>query len=334
MRDNLSIAYSKIERKFDFLEIVENIMEWILDEKTKLHYRLDAENMIVTEAEYTDSKLEIPKEKEGKTVTGIGKKAFFGCQIRTIVLPSGITDIEDWAFAGCRRLEEIWLPDGIEHLGKEIFLKDSNLKRIIIYRREEKNLTDSLLEYDEAAAVLLAHAVTKMKSYALFFPLELGSRSWYETWDEICEQFLSEPDDTGFSPILAGGEEDYITNENDVSYYCHMRRMEKAELAYERLRYPAFLAEEKKEMYRKYLRCHNYGDQSGETWEFLKQSGQKQSEYMEVFADSGCVTLENKDALIRDLKENDTELKAFLLRFRSGENEDIFTKLLNEVDGL
>ena len=53
-------------------------------------------------------------------VSEIGKYAFYGydkmSDIERIVLPSGLTRIEDSAFMNCKRLREVIIPNSVEYL--------------------------------------------------------------------------------------------------------------------------------------------------------------------------------------------------------------------------
>lgn len=305
-------------------------------EHLKLKYRLEMREIkhaVITEAECSGTFAKIPDELEKIPVAEIGKKAFLGSKAVRIVLPASVYAIGDWAFAGCKKLEEIWIPKRVKNLGKELFLKSDKLKKIYIYSEQPPEEKESGVGCHEGIAELLACSVMNMKSYALFGVQEIGSRGWYEKWDDACMRFLTEPDETGFSPILAGGEEDYITNENDVRYHCHKRRMEKAELVYQRLRYSEYLSETYQTYYRQYLNRHNYGGQYDEAWQFLKQCREAQTEYYRIYEEAGCINEENAEALIRDLGETNTELKVLIMRYQSEQlsKQNFFEQLLGEV---
>jgi hypothetical protein len=268
----------------------------------------ETEKVIITEIESRQEILEIPEKIDGITVTGLAKKACFGVRASKIILPKSICEIGDWAFAGCKRLTELWLPASIEAYGRELLLKSDNLKKLVIYP----------IPCDDGISVLLALSITGMNQYELLKASHIGDGLWYETWDKACMTFLAESDEEGFSPILAGGEEDYISKENDVNYYCHMKRLQKVELCFERLRYDTALAEETKEEYMKYLKEHNCMEEKGEeTWCFLRKSEEAADIYYRIFAESGCITEENVDKLVRDLDETETELRAFILRYQN-----------------
>ena len=67
-----------------------------------------------------------------KSVNKIGKAAFRETAIREIIIPDGITRIEEQVFKGCKHLEKITLPDSLKTIEKNAFENCTSLKTIII----------------------------------------------------------------------------------------------------------------------------------------------------------------------------------------------------------
>lgn len=63
----------------------------------------------------------VPKEIDGYTVVSIGEKAFMNARVSQIILPSTLKGIMLSAFEGCRNLNHLDLPDGLEYLGSSCF---------------------------------------------------------------------------------------------------------------------------------------------------------------------------------------------------------------------
>ena len=63
----------------------------------------------------------IPAEIDGQPVVSIGEKVFKNTTVSEVVLPDSIKAILRGAFSGCKRLQHIDLPDGLEYLGDYCF---------------------------------------------------------------------------------------------------------------------------------------------------------------------------------------------------------------------
>lgn len=78
-------------------------------------------------------------------VTGLGYRAFYGCEnLEAVVLPSTIRQIEEEAFANCTNLTRINLPDELYYAGENVFAGCNKLQ----LTKEEKDV----LTYTEYAA--------------------------------------------------------------------------------------------------------------------------------------------------------------------------------------
>lgn len=65
-------------------------------------------------------------------VMGIKGKAFFGCSIESITFPATIQRIGNKAFANCKHLKRIELPEGLLYLGKKAFDHCKALSSVIV----------------------------------------------------------------------------------------------------------------------------------------------------------------------------------------------------------
>lgn len=63
----------------------------------------------------------IPAKIGGQPVVSIGEKAFKNTTVSEVILPGSIKAILGGAFSGCKRLQHIDLPDGLEYLGSHCF---------------------------------------------------------------------------------------------------------------------------------------------------------------------------------------------------------------------
>lgn len=78
----------------------------------------------------TDRDIVIPDEIEGRPVTSIGKSAFRGYDLLTLVIPESVVCIEEYAFSRCKCLTDVELPDGLEFLGASAFADCENLQTL------------------------------------------------------------------------------------------------------------------------------------------------------------------------------------------------------------
>ena len=75
----------------------------------------------------------IPREIDGVTVTAIGNGAFAGCRHLTrVVIPDTVTSIGDRAFFHCLLLNTITIPNGVTEIGKMTFYGCESLTSVIL----------------------------------------------------------------------------------------------------------------------------------------------------------------------------------------------------------
>ncbi len=89
--------------------------------------------------ECTDSVLLIPSDYDGKSVVGIGDKAFANCEnLTSVVIPSSVSKIGEKAFSECSNLASITIPDNVTSIGYDAFHNTA-------YYKDEANWTDDVL---------------------------------------------------------------------------------------------------------------------------------------------------------------------------------------------
>ena len=74
----------------------------------------------------------IPDTINGLPVIAIGSSAFSYSDITSIVIPEGVTDIENFAFRHCAALTSVTLPKSIQRIGSESFADCPSLTDVII----------------------------------------------------------------------------------------------------------------------------------------------------------------------------------------------------------
>lgn len=106
------------------------------DSETSDGYRykiLDDGTIEITKYVGEETKLEIPSQIDGKTVSSIGEYAFCYCEdITDIAIQKGPVKIGASAFSSCHSLESIIIPEGVMTIEESAFYYCDNLESIII----------------------------------------------------------------------------------------------------------------------------------------------------------------------------------------------------------
>lgn len=262
-----------------------------------------------------ETKINIPTEIEGKPVIAIERKAFLSCKtIREIVLPESVKEIGDWAFAHAEQLRTITIPNHALTRGKELFLGCIRLKEILVNMREELNAL--------GLGRMMSIGVTALHDYVLFDPLDFGSDDWVNRWDAKLLDLLRLDDLDGFEELWTCGEEDYEGKDYDIKSYPVEKRKMKLRIVYFRLLHPYKLSAQMESILTEYLRG------ACESWEIIREEHANDLEYYKLFADAGCITEENFDALLADLSDSGAEIKAYMIKYKDEhfEKKDAFSE--------
>lgn len=68
-----------------------------------------------------------------RTVTNIGERAFYGCELLSnVTIPDSVTSIGEYAFYGCELLSSVTIPDSVTDIGHQAFSNSFCLKEIIV----------------------------------------------------------------------------------------------------------------------------------------------------------------------------------------------------------
>lgn len=259
--------------------------------------------------------IKIPERIEDLPVVCIGKKAFLSNKtVQQIELPEGVVEIDDWAFAFCSRLEKIILPYHGMKIGQGILKECYKLEQIV------NELSKEVPKKREDIAFLLAATMNRLDAFYLFDFENAGKEDWLVQWDTLMMQRMKQEDTEGYSKTLLCGEEDYGSNENNLEYYIEQRRREKVRIAMLRLMHDYGLEEETRQKLLAYIRAHAKGEASEETWLVVSQEHGDEKAYYQFLLDTDCVNGENYHAMLEDLGEKHTEMKAFLMRSQAEED--------------
>lgn len=252
----------------------------------------------------------IPEEVDGCPIHSIERKMFLSKKnLRKVTVPVCVTEVGDWAFAYCDNLHTAVF-EGQPSFGRAVFLECKGLRYLYVGTSPEEAGAKG-----EAVAALLAAAVTVADAPYLLDAQEAGSLEWLQKWDARMQVILHSRDTEGYSKQVLCGEEDY--GSTDLTAYINNRRKWKVRLAFLRLLYPIGLESAVRQQLEAYLLEHTKGGESEETWQVVLGEHGDEREYYQLFADLGCITVENFDGLLADVGEDKPELRAYLMRYKS-----------------
>ena len=136
-------------------------------DKGYLNYVVDNDEITITDYSGEDTELEIPSEINGKTVTKIGKEAFYRCTNFTkISIPNSVIIIEDKAFKFCAKLKNIELPNSVQSIGSEAFAICINLTSIKIPNSIVRIENSTFISCMALTEVDIPSSVTSIGDYA------------------------------------------------------------------------------------------------------------------------------------------------------------------------
>ena len=277
-----------------------------------LQYNITGETIQIAGYRGKDTELAIPAGIDGGAVTCIGKKAFLSNKmLKQISLPESVVRIDDWAFAYCTRLDKIILPYHRMEIGQGIFKECFNLEQIVDESADEREQKTVDIAY------LLAVVMSRLDAFYLFDFENAGTDGWLAQWDSRMMSVMEREDSEGFSKMLLCGEEDYGSKENNLDYYMEQRRREKVRLAILRLMHDYGLEDSVRGKLEAYLMAHIKGQQTEETWKVILEEFGDELKYYQFLTDLGGVNADNFQAMMEDMGESHTEMKAYLMKYHS-----------------
>lgn len=111
----------------------------------------------------------IPEKLDGYTVSVIGRYAFSWLRnITSVVVPSGVTTIDNGAFSGCSKLSSISLPKNLTYINDSAFNGCDALKNIAIPDSTIYLGSYAFAYCDSLSSVSLGAKLTRIGSYAFY----------------------------------------------------------------------------------------------------------------------------------------------------------------------
>lgn len=286
-----------------------------------LQYKISESGVNITGYRGKDSEVPVPEMIDGCPVTCIGKKAFLSNKmLKQVFLPGSVTRIEDWAFAYCDRLSKIVVPYHRMEIGQGIFKDCFALEQIADERGGEPD------GRTEDVSFLLAAVMSRLDAFYLFDFENAGTAEWLARWDARMQYLMQTEDAEGFSRMLLCGEEDYGSRENNLDYYMEQRRREKVRLAMLRLMHDYKLQQPVRAELTEYLLAHVKGQKTEETWTVVLEEHGDDLRYYRFLTELGGVGKDNFQAMMDDMGDRHTEMKAYLMNYysRNHADEDVF----------
>ena len=93
---------------------------------------IDDNSLLITKYKGNSKNIVIPETHSTYSVTTIGRSVFNGSDITSVEIPDTVTEIQDYAFFGCRNLENVKMSKNLKTLGTNVFNLCSKLESIEI----------------------------------------------------------------------------------------------------------------------------------------------------------------------------------------------------------
>ena len=248
-----------------------------------------------------DAALRIPERISDRSVISVAKKAFWNSSLRDITIPHTVTEIGDWAFAGCRKLEEVTLCGGEIRGGRGLFRKCPALRKISMPPPGRPEGARCV------APALLAAAVTILEAeYLLYLPQECG---WYARFDARILEVLGESAEHVMKHLVYCAEEDMLDRQEQALY---AQKKQKCRIALLRLLHREELSRDVEECLTAYLLR---AAESGRClWETVTAAGAEGFAYCDILLQTGCIHAGNINAILEMTGGERVESRASLLR--------------------
>ena len=256
--------------------------------------------LCITSYEGTAGTLSIPSHIDSYPVKFIGKKAFLGNRyLRHIIFPDTIEAVGDWAFSRCYGLQKITMPKREISFGKQVFQKSNQLYDISIEGNERA--------FDR----LLAVAVTMLEAEYLLTPLHVGSDKWCRNLDARIMAVLRESEERSLKNLVYGAVDDTASKQEACLTELANR---KACIAFLRLIHSERMESFIRQNLTEYLRQRTKGCRDESAWEAVKECRGEKLQYCDILLEIGGIHEKNISAVLEDLKEDNVELKAYILK--------------------
>ena len=229
------------------------------------------------------------------------------------IIPAGTVEIGDWAYAHCSALKWLAMPADVQDIGKEVFIGCPCLKHIFVY--DTAGFDAGSLPDDKDAPIYFSARLNALAMTEFDTPLKAmisdAKDAGLKRWDEECLKYLATPDERGFDPFLAGGEEDYKDHDDQLMQHIQARRLCKANMIYTRLLTDVIAGFTiSPDVYLRYidLFCSNPASLS-----LLNEITSHYTQSAEIYAKAGLLTTEALPSILSSLKPDRIEIRSALI---------------------
>lgn len=261
----------------------------------------------------------LPDRVEDRSLGIIGAKAFLSCKsVEKLILPESLVQVEDWAFAHMRNLQEMVLPAKRIAFGKKVFLGCERLNRVSLHGAKPY----------EGIPFFLANVFRLLEDEALWDLEKAGDAEgqweWLALYDKKLVEYIKKPDEEGFVPAFIGWFDVEDVDDQKDGYILRQRK-NKVLLVFQRLIYSVKIESDVDNFLREYL----LRDEALITEVLRQESCGGDIRYYKAWKQAGGLSAEVCKEILEWLAEDEPEIKAYLLEIsmEKVQTEDYFKDL-------
>ena len=104
--------------------------------------------------------------KNGLLLTKDGKTLLNGINVKSVIIPEGVLNIESEAFFGCSAVENVTIPESVVEIGSHVFNSCTNLKNVLLQSNIAKLPSGMFRGCSSLTAITMPTSVTHIGDYA------------------------------------------------------------------------------------------------------------------------------------------------------------------------